>query len=105
MRLLSTRWILSPTPITFFLQIAVELGLVGGVLFFLALVSVYYMAFSLAKTGNSVYQGLFASLLGVLIHQQLDIPIWKMHIGLSFWILVGLVAGFYHLEKTKQKNE
>jgi len=88
-----------------FLQIAVELGLVGGVLFFLALVSVYYMAFSLAKTGNSVYQGLFASLLGVLIHQQLDIPIWKMHIGLSFWILVGLVAGFYHLEKTKQKNE
>jgi O-antigen ligase len=88
-----------------FLQIAAELGVIGFIIFFLTLTTVFYMAFSLAKSGNYLYQGLFASLVGVLIHQQVDIPIWKMHIGISFWLFIGMVVGFYHLKENSHKSQ
>lgn len=84
-----------------FLQMATELGLIGFVLFFLAFALTYFLAYKLAKSGNSFYQGIFATLVGVLIHQQVDLPIWKTNIGIGFWLLLGLSVGLYAMEANK----
>ncbi len=89
-----------------FLQVAAEFGIVGFVIFMLALCHVLYMAYSLAKTGNTFYQGLFAMLIGVLIHQQFDIAIWKMNVGAAFWLFIGIIIGLYRREfqQTEKQN-
>ncbi|HHT48176.1 MAG TPA: O-antigen ligase family protein [Firmicutes bacterium] len=84
-----------------FLQIAAEFGLIGLLLFLLAFALTYFLAYKLAKTGNPFYQGIFATLVGILIHQQVDLPIWKTNIGIGFWLLLGLVVGLYTLEISK----
>ncbi|NLM37701.1 MAG: hypothetical protein GX202_06210, partial [Firmicutes bacterium] len=84
-----------------FLQIAAELGLTGFLLFILAFAPTYFLAYKLAKSGNPFYQGIFASLAGILIHQQVDLPIWKTNIGIGFWLLLGLAVGLYAVEAKK----
>jgi len=84
-----------------FLQMAAELGLIGFILFLLAFAHIYFLAYRLATSGNPFYQGVFAALVGVLIHQQVDLPIWKTNIGIGFWLLLGLVAGLYTMEANK----
>lgn len=81
-----------------FLEVAVEFGLVGLILFCLFLSGIIYMGLSLALTGNPIYQGIFAAFAGVLVHQQVDLPIWSIAIGGIFWMLVGLMIGMYRYE-------
>ncbi|MDI6869841.1 MAG: O-antigen ligase family protein [Bacillota bacterium] len=81
-----------------FLQVLAEFGLVGFVVFVAILGRVMWMSWQLARTGNVFYQGIFAALVGVLIHQQVDIPIWGLEIGGAFWTMVGLVIALYHRE-------
>jgi O-antigen ligase len=88
-----------------FLEAAVEFGLIGLAVFILMLLGVFYMSFSLARTGNPVYQGIFAVFIGVLVHQQVDIPIWSAGIGGIFWMLVGLMMGIYRYEWGKKVND
>lgn len=78
-----------------FLQVAAEFGLVGLAIFLAILGRVMWQAWRLARTGNVFYQGIFAALVGVLIHQQVDIPIWGLEIGGAFWTLVGLVIALH----------
>ncbi|MBA2133681.1 O-antigen ligase family protein [Capillibacterium thermochitinicola] len=84
-----------------FLQMAAELGLPGFLLFSLAFAHTYFLAYKLTKSGNPFYQGIFASLVGVFIHQQVDLPIWKTNIGIGFWLLLGLAVGLYAMEAKK----
>ncbi|NLJ84791.1 MAG: O-antigen ligase family protein [Halanaerobiaceae bacterium] len=84
-----------------FLQMAAELGLFGLLLFILAFAHAYFLAYKLTKSGNPFYQGIFASLAGVFIHQQVDLPIWKTNIGIGFWLLLGLAVGLYAVEAKK----
>lgn len=81
-----------------FLEVTAEFGFIGLILFCLMLLGVTYMGFRLALTGNPFYQGMFAGFIGVLIHQQVDIPIWSIDIGGIFWMLVGLMIGMYRYE-------
>lgn len=87
-----------------FLNVGTEFGLLGLALFLPLLAIVLYMSFSLAKTGNPFYQGLFAALVGVLIHQQVDVPIWGLGIGGGFWMLSGLVIGLYRYEWLRERE-
>ena len=85
-----------------FLQVAAEFGLIGLAVFLAIIGAVLYMSFSLArKADNPVYQAMFAVLVGVLVHQQVDIPIWGLEIGGAFWMLVGMTIGFYRLESCR----
>ncbi|MGE5507723.1 MAG: O-antigen ligase family protein [Chitinophagales bacterium] len=88
-----------------FLQVWAEFGLIGFVIFLAILGRVLYMSFRLARTGDSLYQGIFAAFLGVLVHQQVDIPIWGIEVGGAFWLLVGLTISLYVHEMGKAQNE
>ena len=88
-----------------FLEVAVEFGLIGLVLFCLFLLGIIYMGLSLALTGNPIYQGVFAAFAGVLIHQQVDLPIWSIAIGGIFWMMVGLMMGMYRYESGGKSGE
>lgn len=87
-----------------FLQMFAEFGIFGFLLFCIATFIILYMGIQLARTGNYFYQGMLASFVGVLIHQQVDIPIWGLSIGGAFWMLEGLIIGFYQQEFSKPKN-
>jgi putative inorganic carbon (hco3(-)) transporter len=91
-----------------FLQVAAEFGIPGLTIFCLMLSILFYISFSLARTKNPIYQGMFASLVGLMIHQQVDIPIWGVGIGGAFWMLAGLSIGLYQYEwsagRLKTKN-
>ena len=90
-----------------FLQVFAEFGFMGFICFCGILFPVLYMSFRLAKTGNLIYQGVFSVLIGVLIHQQVDIPIWGFDIGGAFWMLVGLTIGLFEChegERTVYKD-
>lgn len=78
-----------------FLQVTAELGLIGLLVFSVLLILILKLNYSLAKTGNPLYQGIFASIIGVLVHQQVDLPIWGFDIGGAFWMLVGVSIGLY----------
>ncbi|MCL6590493.1 MAG: O-antigen ligase family protein [Firmicutes bacterium] len=88
-----------------FLQLAAEFGLVGLVIFCTILGLIIFMSFKLARTQNHFYQGIFAALIGVLIHQQVDLPIWGFDIGGAFWLLFGLIIGFYQFEFGRNRNQ
>lgn len=81
-----------------FLQVMAEFGLPGFVVFIAILGRAMVMAWRLAYTGNPLYQGIFAALVGILVHQQVDIPIWGLEIGGAFWLMVGLVIASYSRE-------
>lgn len=82
-----------------FLQVAAEFGLIGLAVFVLILGRTLWAAWKLGKSGDPFFQGVFAGLVGVLIHQQVDIPIWGLEIGGAFWILCGLVLATYARER------
>lgn len=88
-----------------FLQVWSEFGLIGFVIFLAILGRVLYMSFRLARTGDSLSQGIFAAFLGVLVHQQVDIPIWGFEAGGLFWLLVGLTTSLYVHEMGKVQDE
>lgn len=52
----------------------------------------------MAKLGDNLYVWLFAGMVGALVHQQVDIPIWSLDVGGFFWLLVGTLVGLYRLE-------
>jgi O-antigen ligase len=85
-----------------FLEVTAEFGLIGLAVFSLILLGILYMGFWLARTGNPFYQGIFAAFIGVLVHQQVDIPIWSIGIGGIFWMLLGLIMGMYRYEWEKK---
>ena len=88
-----------------YLQVPAELGIPAFIIFCGILGIVLYMGFSLAKTGHPVYQGLFASIMGVLVHQFFDIPIWGIDIGGAFWMFCGLTVGLYQLYQLKKVSK
>jgi O-antigen ligase len=87
-----------------FMEVTVEFGFIGLILFCLFLFGIIYMGFSLALTGNPFYQGVFAGFIGVLVHQQVDIPIWSIGIGGIFWMMVGLMIGMYRYEFSGKRD-
>ncbi|HHW13715.1 MAG TPA: O-antigen ligase family protein, partial [Firmicutes bacterium] len=88
-----------------FLQVLAEFGIIGFVLFVAVVGRVLLMSWRLARTGEPLYQGIFASFIGVLIHQQVDIPIWGLEVGGAFWLLVGLVISLYVHEMGQNEHE
>jgi len=60
------------------------------------------MGFRLGRTGNIVYQGLFATTVGVLVHMQFDNTIWGLEIGGMFWLMIGMILGFYRYDYVKK---
>ena len=85
-----------------FLQVAAEFGLAGLLVFCAIIALILAMGFRLGRTGNIVYQGLFATTVGVLVHMQFDNTIWGLDIGGAFWIMIGMIMGFYRSEYGKK---
>ncbi|MGE5482446.1 MAG: O-antigen ligase family protein [Bacteroidota bacterium] len=81
-----------------FQQVLAEFGVVGAAVFVAILGRVLYCAWKLARTGKPLYQGLFAAFVGVLIHQQVDIPVWGLEVGGLFWLTTTLVVTAFHAE-------
>lgn len=81
-----------------FLQVAAEFGLVGLTVFLGLLGLVLHAGTRLAMLGSPFYQGILASLIGVLVHQQVDIPIWAVNVGGAFWAMVGITLGLFQYE-------
>lgn len=88
-----------------FLEAWAEFGLVGLITFTAFLLTIFFLSFALARTGNPLYQGIFAMLLGIVLHQQFDGTILSFGFGGAFWILLGLVIGFYAYEFTKRSSQ
>ncbi len=85
-----------------FLEFWVEFGIFALILFSLALGTTLYMGFQLVRTGNPLYQGIFAAFIGILVQAQLDLPIWRFDLGGgAFWLFFGLIIGFYQYEWQK----
>ena len=80
------------------LQVAAEFGLVGLALFLGFIVIVLYMGLALARTGEILFQGMFAVVIGVLVHMQFDNTIWGLEIGGVFWLIFGIIMGIYGLK-------
>lgn len=85
-----------------FLQVTAEFGLIGLLIFCAILAGTLYMSFRLAGTGHLAYQGMFAAIIGILIHQQVDLPIWGFDIGGAFWMMIGLTIGLYRYKFTRE---
>lgn len=86
------------------LQVAAEFGVIGLGLFLSIVVVVLKMGVSLSRTGNLFERGLTSALIGVLIHQQVDNTIYGIEIGGAFWLVVGLIIGFYQLGMKSELN-
>jgi O-antigen ligase len=85
-----------------FLEFWVEFGIFALILFTLILGTILFMGFRLVRTGNAIYQGIFAAFIGVLVQAQLDLPFWRFdHGGGAFWLFFGLIIGFYQYEWQK----
>lgn len=85
-----------------FLEFWVEFGIFALILFVLILGAILLMGFRLVRTGNPLYQGIFAAFIGVMVHAQLDLPFWRFdHGGGAFWLFFGLIIGFYQHEWQK----
>ncbi|MGE5508636.1 MAG: O-antigen ligase family protein [Chitinophagales bacterium] len=81
------------------LQVAAEFGILGLTVFVVLLGRILWVAGKLALRKGLLYQGIFAALVGTLVHQQVDIPIWGFEIGGAFWILCGLVLATHARER------
>lgn len=88
-----------------FLQIGAEYGVLALLVFTAFIFMVQYYGFRLSLTGNLLYKGLFASFVGVMIHQQVDVTAWEGNIGSLFWLLIGLIAAAYAKETTKLSDD
>lgn len=84
-----------------FLQIGAEYGVPALLIFIALMFMLFYYGLRLALTGKLLYKGLFASFVGVMIHQQVDITAWGGDVGSLFWLLAGLIVTAYAKEKTK----
>lgn len=88
-----------------FLQIGAEYGAPALLVFTALILLILYYGFRLSLTGNLLYKGLFASFVGVMIHQQVDVTAWEGNIGSLFWLLIGLIAAAYAKETTKLSDD
>lgn len=92
---------MTPFAHNIFLNAFAEFGLIGLIVFSAFLLTVFFMGLTLARTGDPVYQGIFAVLVGIVIHQQVDCTILGLNLGGMFWMLLGLVIGLYTYERTQ----
>ncbi|MBS3812029.1 MAG: O-antigen ligase family protein [Halanaerobiales bacterium] len=81
-----------------FLNIAVETGLIGFILFSAIIIIILIMAIKIYNK-NALSRGVVAAFLSVLIHNQFDCTILKFEIGVVFWILTGLIIAICFSDK------
>ena len=86
------------------LQILAEFGIVGFILFCINIFTILFMSISLVRRKNIFYQAILAIFVGILIQHQFDVQIWVMDIAGAFWLLEGLIIGFYQQEFSKPKT-
>lgn len=78
----------------FFLQIAVEFGVLGLVPFMALWLYIFRLAWGLWRGNDRVGQILASTLFGVLVSQQFDNTVYGMELGGAFWVLSGLIVGY-----------
>jgi len=81
-----------------FLNMAVETGLIGFILFSAIIIIILIMAIKIYNK-NALSRGVVAAFLSVLIHNQFDCTILKFEIGVVFWILTGLIIAICFSDK------
>lgn len=86
-------------PHNFFLNIWVELGLLGLVAFFWLTVLVLRSTFSALRTSHSL--AIFTALLTMTIHGLVDVPYFKNDLAIMTWILI---AAFFTVNSTVEER-
>jgi O-antigen ligase len=72
-----------------------DMGVVGGVLFMLLLGYISYAALRMIFTGDLLWSGVGAGLLGAIAHQMFDMTIYGLNTGILFWTLAALLCVQY----------
>jgi len=78
-----------------FMQHASEVGIIGWISFIWLLISLFKENFSKMLENNSekaVKEGLLASLIGFLIHGQVDYLLWLPLFQLYFWLILAILT-------------
>jgi len=86
-----------------FLNMAVETGIVGFILFTILIILVLSMGIKLFNN-NPIHRGIVAALIAVLIHNQFDCTVLKFEVGVVFWALIGLILAIYQKENPEKSN-
>ncbi len=82
------------------LQIFLELGLIGGLLFITIIFSTYVIGYKLIKhldkdSEKLLVVGMLLAVSGSLVHSLVDFPLLKPSSAIQFWIYLGLITGLY----------
>ena len=87
------------------LQVALDTGLVGTVIFVALLGLVIWRCFRLLRHGaDSVSRGLVATLVSVLVREMVDVHLfYVMALDVYVWLLIGLIAE-RHYASVKEKR-
>lgn len=88
-----------------FLQVGAEFGILGLAAFLSFIFCVSLMGWRLYIRRDAPYVWAFAAFVGVMVHQMVDVPIWKMDVGGLFWALVGIIHGYYVRESQQVSAE
>lgn len=88
----------APPGITFahniFLNVLAEMGVIGLAAFLVLMFVTGRAAMRLRNTGVAFHRALVAAFLGVMVHQQVDIPILMVDVGFLFWLIVGMITAY-----------
>lgn len=86
-----------------FLNITIETGVPGIILYLLIILLIIKMGWSISKT-NSINRSFAASFIGIIVHQQFDCTILGLEIGGIFWLIAGLITALYIENTSKRQN-
>ncbi len=78
-----------------FLNMAVELGLVGLIIFSIIIFKIIKMGYYISKI-NPLLRSLYAGFIAILVHQQFDCTILGIEIAGLFWLIAGLIVAYYY---------
>ncbi|WP_202710517.1 O-antigen ligase family protein [Sporosalibacterium faouarense] len=92
-----------------YLQIAIEMGVVGIIVFLLLIFSLMKMSIKLSFNSESRFIGIFtaayaASLSGILVHGIAEHIFFNPKIIMAFWLIVGILINYYVLNSNEEKK-
>ncbi len=74
-----------------FIQLVVDFGLLGLILFSLLIANIIYVGIKNMKNQGPIYGGFLSAFIAILIHQQVDCTIYGLEITGLFWVLGSLI--------------
>lgn len=87
-----------------FLQLALDGGIPTLAVFIALVVETVRRGMRLWRRAEPAFWGLLPAFAGVMVHQQVDLPVYGIHIGGGFWALAGLIAVLGDAQRLKVRE-